>query len=74
MRTSTVCEEEDGTDLPECAFSNDLEQPEVEESDLSVKIDGLRATANGPHGVVKGEGGKRARDSSRGQKKITTGP
>ena len=44
-----------GTNLPECAFADDLEKPEVKESDLAVKIDGLRATANSPHGVVRGE-------------------
>lgn len=43
------------TDLPECAFSNDLEQSEVEERDLAVVVDGLRTTTNGPHGVVEGE-------------------
>ena len=46
---------EDGADLPECAFADDLEQPEVKESDFAVEIDGLRATANSPHDVVKGE-------------------
>ena len=42
-------------DLPKCSFADDLEQPEVKESDLAVKVDGLRATANGPHGVVERE-------------------
>jgi hypothetical protein len=48
------CGKGDGTDLPESAFADDLEQPEVKEGDLAVKINRLRATANSPHGVVKG--------------------
>jgi len=46
---------ESGTDLPECTFADDLEQSEVKESDLAVKVDRLRAAANSPHGVVKRE-------------------
>ena len=52
----TSCRGGGGTDLPECAFADDLEQPEVEESDLAVKVDGLRTTANGPHGGGEGRG------------------
>jgi len=29
------------TDLPECTFADDLEKPEVEESDLAIVVDGL---------------------------------
>ena len=47
--------EERGTDLSECTLADDLEEPEVEERDFTFKVDRLRTTANGPHGVVEGE-------------------
>lgn len=41
--------------LPKCAFADDLEQPEVKESDLAVKVDWLRAATDSSHGVGETE-------------------
>jgi len=47
--------ERDWANLAKSAFADDFEQPEVKESDLAVKVDGLRATTDSPHGVGRGE-------------------
>lgn len=75
MGEDGAAERESGTDLPECAFADDLEQPEMKEGNLAVEVDGLRAAANSPHSVVKGEeeGEDRFRTAAVGQKWITTG-